>query len=215
MNTLFPTFINLAHKPCTVIGGGTVALRKISALLECQAAVRVISPTSTAPILQLFQEQKIELAARPYESHDIMGSFLVVAATNNRGVNADIARLCDAQQILCNVVDNPDLGNFYTAPSHTCGDLKIAISTNGASPALASKIKAELTEQYCDEYIPYLQYLRRMRETVKEKIPEESTRRRILKKVIADSNVLAQCRNEQFCHQLVNLDYSREVEKWL
>ncbi len=215
MNTLFPAFLNLSNKSCTVIGGGTVALRKIRSLLDCHARVRVISPSSIAPVQQLFQEHYIDLIERPHAPHDLDGSFLVVAATNNRDVNADVAQLCNAQQILCNIVDDPDSGNVHFAPAYTCGDLKIAISTNGVSPALAGKIKTDLATQYPDEYRPYLQYLRRIRETVKEKIPEESIRKRILKKIIAEPGVFAQCRDEQFCRQIDNLDYSQEVEKWL
>lgn len=215
MNTLFPAFLNLSNQLCTVIGGGAVALRKIRSLLDCQAAIRVIAPSCIAPIQQLFQEQKIDLIQRAYAAGDVDGSFLVVAATNNRDVNADIARLCNARQTLCNIVNAPDLGNFHFAPAYACGDLKIAVSTNGAAPALAGKMKADLAAQYPDEYLPYLQYLRRIRETVKKKIPEESTRKRILKNIIADSGVLSQCRDEQFCRQIDNLDYSREVEKWL
>lgn len=215
MNTLFPAFLNLSNKLCTVIGGGAVALRKILALLESQASVRVIAPTSITSVQQLFRDQKINLLEKAYEPHDLDGSFLVVAATNNREVNADIARLCNAQQILCNIVDDPDAGNFHFAPAYVCGDLKIAISTNGASPALASKIKSDLALQYPEEYLPFLQYLRRIRETVKEKISKESTRKHILKKITADPSVLMQCRDEQFCHQIMNLDYEKEVERWL
>jgi precorrin-2 dehydrogenase/sirohydrochlorin ferrochelatase len=215
MNTLFPAFLNLSDTPCTVIGGGAVALRKILALLEVQASVRVISLSSIAPVRQLFHDQKIDLLERAYEPGDLDGSFLVVAATNDREINADIAQHCHAQRILCNIVDDPDAGNFHFAPTYVCGDLKIAISTNGASPTLAGKIKTDLADQYPDEYLPYLQYLRRMRETVKEKVPEESVRKRILKKLIADPGVLEHCRDEQFCRQLENLDYSKEVERWL
>lgn len=215
MNTLFPIFVNLNEKPCIVIGGGMVAYRKTTGLLECQAAVRVISPSSIPQILQLHREKKIDLTERVYRPQDVSGAFLVVAATNERELNSQISQECAAQNILCNVVDDPDLCNFYYASVYTCGDLKIAISTNGVSPALARKIKAELAERYPEEFIPYLQYLRKIREIVKEKIPEESVRKRILQKIVADPRVREQCKDEHFCRQIAHLDYDKEAEKWL
>jgi precorrin-2 dehydrogenase / sirohydrochlorin ferrochelatase len=215
MNTLFPAFLNLTDQPCAVIGGGAVALRKIGALLECRARVRVIAPSVAAPIRRLFQERAIDLVERAYVPADLDGSVLVVAATDQPAVNAEIARRCQARQRLCNRVDDPEAGTFHSAPAYTCGDLKIAVSTNGASPALAAKIADDLAAQYPGEYAPYLQYLRRIRETVKEKISEESVRRQILRHVMADPGLLAQCRDEQFCGRLEHLDYVQEVEKWL
>jgi precorrin-2 dehydrogenase/sirohydrochlorin ferrochelatase len=215
MNTLFPIFANLKGKICTVVGGGTVALRKILGLLECQASVRVIASKAVQQIIQLNHKSKIDLVEKAYQKHDITGSFLVVAATDDADVNKQIYQECTALNILCNVVDNPDLCNFYYASTYTCGDLKIAISTNGVSPALARKIKAELSEIYPDEFIPYLRYLQKIRETVKEKISEESTRKAILKKIVRNSTVLEQCKDERFCRELDTLDYNKEVDKWL
>ena len=215
MNTLFPMFVNLKGKTCTVVGGGAVAWRKILSLLECDASVRVIAPKFVQQIIQLKHDQKIELHTRPYQAHDIVGSFLVVAATDDTDVNEQIYQECTELNILCNIVDTPELCNFYYASVYTCGDLKIAISTNGISPALTRKIKAELAEIYPDEFIPYLQYLQRIRAAVKEKIAEESIRKKILEKIVYDSTVLDQCKDERFCRELDNLDYSKEVDKWL
>ncbi len=215
MNTLFPMFVNLKDKTCTVIGGGTVALRKILGLLECHAFVRVIAPQCVQQIIQLFNKNTIDLCERTYQKHDIAGSFLVVAATDDAEVNAQIYQECTESNILCNVVDIPDLCNFYYAAVYTCGELKIAVSTNGASPALAQKIKTELSESYPDKYIPYLQYLQRIRESVKEKISEASTRKEILKKIVHDPHVLEQCSDEHFRRQIDTLNYNQEVKKWL
>jgi precorrin-2 dehydrogenase/sirohydrochlorin ferrochelatase len=215
MNTLFPLFVNLKEKPCLVIGGGMVAFRKISGLLESQAAVRVISPDFIPQIHQLCQEKKIKLTERAFQSKDVVGAFLVVAATNDREVNTHISQACAAQNILCNVVDDPELCNFYYASVYTCGDLKIAISTNGVSPTLARKIKAEMAERYSEEFKPYLEYLRRIREVVKENVPEESTRKKILQKIVADNSLLEHCKNKEFCTYIANLDYDKEIKKWL
>lgn len=214
MNTLFPMFVNLKDKMCTVVGGGAVALRKILDLLQCEAVVRVIAPKSVQQITQLYHEKRIDLWQRGYQTHDMAGSSLVIAATDDADVNKQIYRDCTERHILCNVVDNPDLCHFYSSSVHTCGDLKIAISTNGVSPALARKIKAELSEIYTDEFIPYLKYLQKIRATIKVKVSEESQRKEILEKIVYDSSFLSQFTNARFCQEIDNLDYFREVEKW-
>jgi precorrin-2 dehydrogenase/sirohydrochlorin ferrochelatase len=214
MNTLFPIFVNLKNRLCTVVGGGNVALRKILALLECQASVRVIAPTSIQRIVHLSHAKNIDLCEQPYQKRDIMNSFLVIAATNDAEVNKQIYQDCMALQILCNVVDHPDLCHFYVPAVYTCGDLKIAISTNGISPALAKKIKAELSEMYSEEFLPYLKYLRKIREAVKLKIAEESKRKEILEKIVYDPDFLSQCKNEHFCQEIDQLDFFKEVEQW-
>lgn len=214
MNTLFPMFVNLKEKTCTVIGGGIVAFRKIRSLLECQASVRVIAPQSIQEIIQLHHEKKIDLRERVYHKHDIVDSSLVIAATDDVEVNKQIYQDCTALQIFCNVVDNPELCHFYYPSVYTCGDLKIAISTNGVSPVLARKIKAELSEIYPDELIPYLKYLRKIREAVQAKILEESTRKEILEKIVYDPGFLSQFKNKGFCREIDNLDFFKELDKW-
>ena len=214
MNTLFPLFVVLKGKTCTVVGGGTVALRKILGLLECEASVRVIALTCVPEIIQLKNDQKIELLLRPYQQGDFTGSFLVVAATNDLEVNRQIYQECTEVNILCNVVDSRELCNFYYASAYTCGDLKIAISTNGISPALARKIKAELAARYSAEFVPYLKYLQKMRAAVQAKIPEEAKRKEILEKIVADPGFLNQFQAENFCRALENLDFVKELDKW-
>ena len=216
MNTLFPIFLNLQEQPCTVIGGGTVALRKILGLLECHAVVRVVSPGSIPQILQLAREKKITLHERAYHPQDIEDSLLVVAATDDVEVNKHISQECTKRHILCNIVDTPELCSFYYGSVYTCGDLKIAISTNGVAPFLARKIKAELAESYPEIlFTPYLQYLQGIREAVKEKIPEETQRRIIFKRIVDDPDLFERCQDECFHQQLTNLDFRKEVDKWL
>lgn len=214
MNTLYPIFVNLHEKTCTVVGGGKVALRKILGLLECHASVQVISPESVQQIFQLQHEKKITLYERNYQKQDIIGSSLVFAATDDVDINRQIYQDCTELHILCNVVDSPDLCHFYASSVYTCGDLKIAISTNGVAPALAKKIKAELSEIYSDEFIPCLKYLQKIREVVKVIIPEESKRKEILERIVYDPNFLSQCKDERFCQEIDHLDFFKEVEKW-
>lgn len=214
MNTLFPAFLNLDHKLCVVIGGGEVAFRKIRGLLQCHADVRVVSPSSIPKIIELQRDKKILLCERAYQSEDITGAYLVVAATNDQEANRRIFQDCEARQIFCNVVDVPELCQFYYAAQYTCGDLKIAISTNGASPALAKTLKTELAERYPCEFADYLDYLRRIRDAIQTMISEESERKTLLQKIVNDPSLREQCQHEPFRSQIAHLDYEREVEKW-
>ena len=214
MNTLFPLFLVLKGKICTVVGGGGIAWRKILGLLECEAAVRVIALACRPEILQLKNDRKIELFVRAYQPGDLAGSCLVVAATNDVAVNRQIYQECTAANILCNVVDNRELCHFYYASTYTCGDLKIAISTNGAAPALGRKIKADLAARYPAEFAPYLTYLQKMRETVKVNIATEAERKAILEKIVADADFLRQFQEADFCRAIETLDFTKESEKW-
>lgn len=215
MNTLFPIFLKLNNQICTVVGGGRIAARKIDGLLECQATVRVIASSALPVLHQLSQEQKIELRERPYQPDDLQGSLLVVAATNNDRLNNQIAQECAQQRILCNIVDTPDLCDFYYGSVYTCGDLKIAISTNGAAPAFGKKIKAELTERYPDTLLPYIRYLQKMREIAKEKIASTAQRQQILETIVQDAELLACAQRPEFQDAVESLDYAKELEAWL
>jgi precorrin-2 dehydrogenase/sirohydrochlorin ferrochelatase len=215
MNTLFPIFLKLNDRLCTVVGGGPIATRKIAGLLECQALVRVIASAAAPDLRQLHREHKIELHERAYRTGDIEGSLLVVAATNDDRLNTQIAQECARQRILCNIVDTPDLCDFYYGSVHTCDNLKIAISTNGAAPALGRKIKAELAERYPDTLGPYLRYLQNMREIVKEKIASGTQRKRIMETIVSDSELLTRCQQPEFQDIVDSLDYAQELDAWL
>ncbi|MDY0094254.1 MAG: bifunctional precorrin-2 dehydrogenase/sirohydrochlorin ferrochelatase [Candidatus Vecturithrix sp.] len=215
MNTLFPIFLKLKNQLCTVVGGGQIAARKISGLLECQTTVRVIASAALPVLHQLSREQKIELHERAYQPGDIQDSLLVVAATNDDRLNNQIAQECAQQRILCNVVDTPDLCDFYYGSVYTCGELKIAISTNGAAPAFGKKIKAELAERYPETLRPYLRYLQKMREIAKEKIASTAQRQQILETIVQDAEFFAQAQRPEFQDAVDALDYTKELDAWL
>lgn len=215
MNTLFPMFVKLQARPCLVIGGGYVALRKIRALLESQAAVRVIAPQSVEAIRTLAQEQRLTLNERAYQQQDVHGTALVIAATDNADVNRQIAQDCAQVNILCNVVDCPELSTFYCASVYRCGDLKIAISTNGIAPALARKIKTDLAEMYQADLIPYLKFLQRMREVVKATIADKSLRQQIFRCMAHDTDLLARFQEQGADPERDIPDLHQELERVL
>jgi len=148
----YPIFLDLAGRRCLVVGGGTVALRKVEALLEHQAIVKVISPKLSSQLEKMASENTIEIEARQYRSGDLEGAFLVIAATDNAEVNGRVSRDARRLGLLINVVDDAARSNFIVPSSLSRGDITIAISTAGTSPALARKIRTELEDYFGAEY---------------------------------------------------------------
>ena len=154
--TLFPMFMKLEGRSCLVVGAGTVGEPKISSLIEAGASVRVVALHATAAVTEWAEAGAITWEARAFKSADLDGAFLVIAATNSRDLNAAIFHEARQRNILCNVVDDPEHCDFYYPAVVRRGDLQIAISTNGQSPALAQRIRRELEIQFGPEYGEWL-----------------------------------------------------------
>jgi len=144
---LFPIFLKIAAHPCIVIGAGHLAESKIESLRAAHARVTVIAPQGTKRIAELAAEGEIEWHRREYASGDLTGNFLVIAATNVPAVNRAVHHEATGKNILCNAVDDPPFCDFYFPSVVRRGDLQIAISTAGASPALAQKIRKDINAQ--------------------------------------------------------------------
>jgi precorrin-2 dehydrogenase / sirohydrochlorin ferrochelatase len=145
--SLFPIFLKLAGRPCTVIGAGHLAESKIESLQAADAQITVIAPEASERIQNLAAAGEIEFQQRVYVEGDLTGSFLVVAATNVPAVNRAVFQEATEKGVLCNAVDDPPFCDFYFPSVVRRGDLQIAISTAGASPALAQKIRKEINAQ--------------------------------------------------------------------
>ncbi|KJS88653.1 MAG: hypothetical protein JM58_00530 [Peptococcaceae bacterium BICA1-8] len=176
MGFSYPISLNITRKKCIVIGGGKVALRKINSLLEAGAAVFLISPQISDEIMPLVNENRIHWIEKEYDSELLSDSFLVIAATNIREVNQQIANFCHAANILVNVVDSPKDSSFIVNSYLKQGDLTLTVSTNGKSPALSHKIKEELTIMFGPEYAVLLELLAEVREMAKIYIKDEARR---------------------------------------
>jgi len=159
----FPVCLQLAGRHCLVIGGGEVAARKVEGLLACQAAVTVISPQLTAELARLHQQGELAWLTRAYREGDLAGAFLVIAATDDEAVQARIHAEAEAGNILLNVADVPKWCNVILPAVVRRGDLSVAISTGGASPALARKLRRELEQRFGPEYDALLQLLAGLR----------------------------------------------------
>lgn len=148
----YPVFLSLQGKQCAVVGGGAVAERKVMSLLECGGDVVVISPRVVKGLRLLAEQGKLQLLKRSYRRGDLKGAKLVVAATNDARVNAAVAGEAQKKGILVNVVDDPVLSDFIVPSALRRGELVIAVSTSGESPALARKVRTELEKHFVPEY---------------------------------------------------------------
>lgn len=144
---LFPIFLKIAARPCIVIGAGNLAESKIDSLRAAHAEVTVIAPVASARIVDLAAGGEIEWKQRKYVAGDLTGYFLVVAATNEPAINRSVYKEATEKNVLCNAVDDPPFCGFYFPSVVRRGDLQIAISTSGASPALAQRLRKEINDQ--------------------------------------------------------------------
>jgi len=145
--SLLPIFLNLAGRPALLVGAGAVALDKIGSLLKTGVRLRVIAPRARAEIQELAGEGKLELVLRAFEPADLDGNFIVIAATDLSEVNAAVYREAVARGIPCNSVDDIPNCDFFFGSVVSRGDLQIAISTAGESPAVAQRLRREIDEQ--------------------------------------------------------------------
>jgi siroheme synthase-like protein len=176
---------NLQSARCVIAGGGRVAERKVVGLLEAGAHVVVVSPELTPRLQQLAHEGRLEYIPRAWEDNDLQGAFMVIAATNNRAVNAGVARAARNLGLLVNVADAPDEGNFNTAAAVRRGDLLLGISTGGASPAVSALVRRKAEATFGPEYAELLDLLRALRPRVTRAAPEQA-RQRIWRELASD-----------------------------
>jgi len=148
----YPVGLDIANKRCLVVGGGEVAQRKVLKLLDCGAEVCVVSPQLSPGLLELAGEGRIVHICADYEKIHLTGAFLVIGATDDPAVNAQITKDARARGILVNIVDDPPQCDFILPALLERGDLVIAILTGGSSPALAKKLRVELAAQIGPEY---------------------------------------------------------------
>ena len=159
-NNLFPIFIKLDSILILVVGGGKVALEKMTGIQRAnpEARVNIVSIAIIDELQDLITEMpNVVLKKKEFEKSDLSSVNLVIAATDNRSTQVQIKKACEEHGILCNIADTPDLCDFYLSSVVQKGNLKIAISTNGKSPTIAKRIKEVLEEVFPDEIDEVLQ----------------------------------------------------------
>jgi precorrin-2 dehydrogenase/sirohydrochlorin ferrochelatase len=179
--SLFPIFLKLTARPCLVIGAGNLAESKIESLRAAEAAVTVIAPEASPAIQALAEAGEVTWHPREYRSGDVApNTFLVVTATNVAAVNRAVYLEATAKSILCNAVDDPPYCDFYFPSIVKRGDLQIAISTAGASPALAQRLRKELNAALPLDLGAWLEELGNLRREVLQLEPLNEARKQLL-----------------------------------
>ena len=165
----YPIFLNIQGKRCVVIGGGKVALRKVKMLLDCRANVSVISPKPHPEIVKLSKKRAIHLIQRDYEAQDLKGAVIAIACTDVKEVNRKVADKAKKTGVLVNVADDLKPSDFIIPSFFRRGNLTVAVSTSGKSPALARKIRMKLEKSFGEEYTSLLSLIGEVRSTLREK----------------------------------------------
>jgi precorrin-2 dehydrogenase/sirohydrochlorin ferrochelatase len=155
--------LRLSGRRCVVVGGGRVAARKIGPLLDAGAVVLVVAPECAPGIEQAASEGRVALIRRPYQAGDLQGADLAFAATDSRAVNARVADDADALGVRVNVADDPARSSFQVPSAARCGDVTLAVSTGGRSPAFARRLRQELEQFLTPERLALLELYAELR----------------------------------------------------
>lgn len=177
---LFPAFLKLARRRCLAVGAGEIALQKISTLLASEAEVRVVAPRIHAEIASMAAAGRIKITQRGFSPDDLSGVFLVIAATDDPQVNAAVYEAAIERNVLCNSVDDPPHCDFYFGSVVSRGDLQIAISTAGESPALAQRLRKEIDAQLPEDLGEWLAETGLLRREVLARVPAGEDRKVLL-----------------------------------
>jgi len=171
-----PIFLNLRQQTCLVVGGGATATRKVELLLQAQATVTVIAPHLSATLQQWAEAGQIRVQMRTFQADDLHGCSLVIAATNDKQVNAEVSRLAKSRLIPVNVVDQPELCSFIMPSIIDRSPVQIAISTGGASPVLARLLRAKLEALIPAAYGRLATFIASFRDKVKTQLSAHQRR---------------------------------------
>ena len=165
----YPVFLEMKDRRCVVIGGGAVAERKVVGLVEVGANVTVISPEITDGLRDLLTQGAIRHVAREYQTGDLAGYDLVFVATDNSEINAAVSGEARSLRIWVNSADDPDHCDFILPGVIRRGDLAVAVSTGGVSPALTRAIREELDEYFTTDYASFVRIVGEVRRDLREK----------------------------------------------
>ena len=179
----YPLFADLRGRRCLVVGAGSVGLEKARGLVECGARVTIVAPDADPAIGTL----AARWVPREYQSDDLDGCYLVCAATSNSAVNRRVFQEAEARRILCNVADVPELCSYILPAIHREDPIAIAVSTGGASPALAQRIRDEVADRYGVEHAELAKRLEALRPWAKEHLRTYEERRDFFRELVEDA----------------------------
>jgi precorrin-2 dehydrogenase / sirohydrochlorin ferrochelatase len=181
---LYIACLRLKRRRCLVVGGGDVGLEKVEGLLACDADVTLVAPEAVEPLQALAKEGSIAWEQRKYGAADLEGTFIAIAATSNTDVNIRVYEDAERRAMLVNVVDVPPLCNFILPAIVRTGPLAIAISTAGASPALAKRMKREVSEMFGEPYARLAEILNDARGWAKGTLPTYQDRKEFFESIV-------------------------------
>jgi precorrin-2 dehydrogenase/sirohydrochlorin ferrochelatase len=212
----YPIFLELGGRRAIVIGGGPVAVRKVQALLTAGARVVVVAERIDDMLTALCQGTDAELITSKYSKNHLAGALLAIAATNNHPLNKQIYRDCQELEVLCNVVDVPELCDFFVPAVVKRGDLQIAVGTEGQCPAYAGHVRRKLEGIFTEEHGQFLAELEVMRKKIIEDLAHPADRKTALGQLVNDESFAYFVKNGRsqwrtFADELVSsLPLSRE-----
>ncbi len=184
----YPIYLELENKRVVIVGGGRVALRKAEALLQTHARLVVIAAQTGEMMMSLCKSHRAELIRAKYSKQFLTGALLVIAATNDPKLNQTIYRDAQQLEILCNVVDQPDLCDFYVPAVIKRNNLQIAICTDGKCPAYAGHLKKQLEKIITDQNGEFLAELENQRSRIIDQIDEQADRKAVLGQLVRDDS---------------------------
>lgn len=217
----YPAFLDLQGLGCLVVGGGQVGERKVKTLMDCGAVVHLVSPELTPFLEEAVRQGRVRLLAPEFLPEHLEGIFLVIGATDDPEVNRRISAEARSRNLLCNIVDKPLECSFIVPSQIRRGDLVIAVSTGGRSPALAKKIRQDLENLFPDIYSIYVALLGRVREYLLAQGLPQARNQQIFESLI-EAPILESLERgdrEDLTNQLIRLldppPRPKEVEDWL
>jgi len=180
----YPIYLDIKDRNCLVVGGGSVGTRKVETLLECGATVTVVSIDAAETLKRLSDRGVIQLNERAFQFDDLDNMFLVIGATDNEALNFKIHAAAGRRGVLCNIADRPEACNFILPSIVNRGDLIIAISTSGKSPAFAKKLRKQLEAQFGNEYAEFLDLMGAIRKKLLSKDHEPEAHKHLFEQLI-------------------------------
>jgi len=180
----YPISLDIQNRNCLVVGGGSVGTRKVMLLLECGAMVSVVSMEATRKLQELSGNGIIRLERRPFKTSDLHGKFLVMGATDNSEINRQIYTEAQGLGVLCNIADYPEACDFILPAIVNRGDLTIAVSTSGKSPAFAKKLRKDLEKKFGTEYADFLKLMGEIRKKLLSEDHEPEAHKHLFEQVI-------------------------------
>jgi len=184
----YPIFLELGNRRVVVVGGGAVAVRKAQSLLSAGARLVVVAEQIDNMLTTLCQGTNAELVRAKYSKSYLTGAVLAIAATNKPELNKQIYKDCQELEILCNVVDEPELCDFFVPAVVKRGDLQIAVCTEGHYPAYAGHIRKKLEQTFTDKHGEFLAELEVLRKRIIKDVPEVSNRKALLGRLADDKS---------------------------